>query len=119
VVILSRKALDLRQKQNRRKHGANVGGESVLDAVLGDEGSAAGILQMPGPGPTPEQEAAEAEAVERLLGLLPGEELQRVAVWKLGQLTNAEIAAELGCAEAPVERRLKLIRAVWKEAAKM
>jgi RNA polymerase sigma factor (sigma-70 family) len=118
VVITSRKAIDLRQRQNRRKRGGgDVGGESVLDEVLGDEGGAAGILQAAGPAATPDEEVAEAEAVEHLLGLLPGEELRRVAVWKLEGLTNAEIAAELGCAVATVERRLKLIRSLWKQAA--
>jgi RNA polymerase sigma factor (sigma-70 family) len=119
VVITARKALDLRQKQQRLKRGGgNVGGESVLDEVFGDEEGAAGILQVAGAEATPEQEAAEAEAVGRLLGLLPKDELRRVAVAKLEGLSNAEIAAELGYSDATVERRLKLIRAVWTKAAR-
>jgi RNA polymerase sigma factor (sigma-70 family) len=119
VVIVSRKAIDLRQKQNRQKRGGGkVGGESVLDDVLGEEGGAAGILQVPGAGPTPEQELAEAEEVERLLALLPNDQTRRVAVASMEGLTNAEVAAELDIAPATVERRLKVIRSLWKEAPK-
>jgi RNA polymerase sigma factor (sigma-70 family) len=119
VVIVSRKAIDLREKQNRQKHGGGkVGGESVLDDVFGDEGGAAGILQVPGTGRTPEQELEEAEVVQRLLALLPNGQTRRVAVRKMEGLTNAEIAAELGCSVQTVERRLKLIRSLWAEAAK-
>ena len=113
-VITSLKVLELRQRENRQKRG---GGESVLDALFGNEPGTAGILQVPGAGPTPEQEAAEVEAVARLLALLPKGELRRVAVAKLQGLTNKEIAAELACPEATVERRLKMIRAWWKKAA--
>jgi RNA polymerase sigma factor (sigma-70 family) len=119
VVIVSRKAIDLRQKQNRKKRGGGkVGGESVLDDVFGGEGSAAGILQVPASEPTPEQELEEAEEVERLLALLPNDQTRRVAVSKMEGLTNAEVAAELDIAPATVERRLKLIRSLWKEAPK-
>jgi RNA polymerase sigma factor (sigma-70 family) len=117
VVITSRKALDLRKKQNSlRNGGGKVVGESVLDARFGEEPGAAGILQVPGGEPTPEQEAAEAEAVEGLLAMLPNDESRRIAVAKLEGRTNKEIADELSCSEATVERRLKLIRACWKKA---
>jgi DNA-directed RNA polymerase specialized sigma24 family protein len=58
-----------------------------------------------------------AEEVQRLLALLPRDELRTVALRKMGGYTNAEIAAELGCTVATVERRLRLIRAVWTKHA--
>jgi DNA-directed RNA polymerase specialized sigma24 family protein len=118
VVITARKALDLRQRERRQKRGGgHVGGESVLDGLLGAEDGWAGIGQVVGGEPTPELAAQVAEEFQRLLALLPRAELRSVAVWKMEGHTNAEVAAELGCAESTVERRLKLIRALWKKAA--
>jgi DNA-directed RNA polymerase specialized sigma24 family protein len=65
--------------------------------------------------PTPELAAEAADEVRRLLALLPDEELRRIALAKLEGRTNAEIAAQLPCALATVERRLGLIRRIWNE----
>jgi RNA polymerase sigma factor (sigma-70 family) len=116
VVITARKAIDLRQREMRQKR-PQAGGESVLDELLGDEEGAAGIGQVVGKEPTPGFAAQVAEEFRRLLALLPGDELRTVALRKLEGYTNAEIAAELGCADATVERRLKLIRSVWRKSA--
>jgi RNA polymerase sigma factor (sigma-70 family) len=113
--ITARKALDLLNYQLREKRGGGqVGGESVLDALLGTEGGD-GLGQVVGREPTPEAEAQEAETFCRLLALLPTEQLRAIALAKLEGYTNAEIAARQRCALATVERRLGTIRAVWKE----
>jgi DNA-directed RNA polymerase specialized sigma24 family protein len=118
VVITARKAIDLRRHVQRLKQGGGrVGGESVLDELLGDEDGAAGIGQVVGAEPTPELAAQVADQSRRLLALLPDEEVRSVALWKMEGYTNVEIAARLGCADATVERRLKLIRSLWKSAA--
>jgi RNA polymerase sigma factor (sigma-70 family) len=118
VVITARKAIDLRQREGRQKRGGGrAGGESVLDELLGDEEGAAGIGRVVGAEPTPEFAAQVAEEFQRLLVLLPGDELRTVALRKMESYTNGEIAAELGCADATVERRLKLIRSLWKKPA--
>ena len=72
---------------------------------------------MVGAEPTPELAAQAADEVQRLLGMLPKEEVRSVALLKLEGCTNAEIADRLGCAEVTVERRLSLIRSLWKESA--
>jgi RNA polymerase sigma factor (sigma-70 family) len=111
VVITARKAIDLRDRENRQKRGGGkVAGESALDALLGSEDGGAGISQVVGAEPTPELAAQLAEEFQRLLARLAGDDLRAVAVWKLEGYTNAEIAARLGCAEVTVERRLRLIR---------
>jgi RNA polymerase sigma factor (sigma-70 family) len=118
VVITARKAIDLRQHINRPKHGGGkVGGESVLDELFGDDAGAAGIGQVVGSEPTPELAAQVAEEFQRLLARLPSEELRAVALGKMEGYTNAQLAQQLGCAEATVERRLRLIRSLWKESA--
>jgi RNA polymerase sigma factor (sigma-70 family) len=118
VVITARKAIDLRQHETRKKRGGGqVRGESVLDGWPGAEDGGAAIEQVVGDEPSPELAAQLAEQVERLLGTLPGEQLRTVALMKLEGYTNAEVAARLGCAEVTVERRLGLIRNVWKKSA--
>src|SRR5262249_59982732 len=76
VVITARKAIDLRQREGRQKRGGGrVGGESVLDELLGDEDGAGGIGRVVGAEPTPEFAAQVAEELGRLLALLPSDEL--------------------------------------------
>ena len=117
VVITARKAIDLRQHRRRLKAGGGkVRGESVLDELLGDDEGAAGIGQVLGAEPTPEMAAQVADQFRRLMGLLPNEEVRSVALWKLEGYTNQEIGARLGCVDKTVERRLRLIRSLWKDA---
>jgi DNA-directed RNA polymerase specialized sigma24 family protein len=117
IIITAGKAHDLREHVGRAKRGGGkVGGESVLDELLGDEDDAAGIGQVVGAEPTPELAAQVAEEFRRLLARLAKEELRQVALWKMEGFSNAEVGDRLGCAVATVERRLKLIRSLWKEA---
>jgi DNA-directed RNA polymerase specialized sigma24 family protein len=117
VVITVRKAVDLRERETRQKRGGGkVAGESALDHLIGLEEGGAGIDQVVGAEPTPQLDAQVADEVQRLLGLLPTDEVRSVALSKLEGYTNAEIADRLGCAEATVERRLNLIRSLWKES---
>jgi RNA polymerase sigma factor (sigma-70 family) len=118
VLITVRKAIDLRKRETRQKRGGGkVVGESALDGPLGSDEGGAGIEQVVGAEPTPALAAQVADQMKRLLGLLPTDQVRSVAVLKLEGCTNAEIAERLGCAEATVERRLSLIRSVWKEPA--
>ena len=118
VFITVRKAIDLRQRETAQKRGGGkVAGESALDGLLGPEEGGAGIEQVVGAEPTPELAAQAADEVQRMLGRLPKEEVRAVALLKLEGYTNAEIAERLGCAEVTVERRLGLIRSLWKESA--
>ena len=41
--------------------------------------------------------------------------LEAVALWKMEGYTTQEIAAQLGCAPRSVDRKLHLIRELWKE----
>jgi DNA-directed RNA polymerase specialized sigma24 family protein len=114
VVITAAKAADLRQHLGRQKRGGGrVGGDSVIDEAFGDSGGAAGINQVVGSEPTPWLAAQLAEEFERLMAALPSDEVRKVAVSKMEGYTNDEIAAMLSCADKTVERRLRLIRAVW------
>ena len=54
------------------------------------------------------------ETTERLLGLLDNEELRRIARMRLEGYQNGEIAEQIGRSLPTVERRLKVIREIWK-----
>jgi DNA-directed RNA polymerase specialized sigma24 family protein len=97
-----REAFDLATKEARRR--AVVAGE----AALGD----AGFEPFAGREPPPEF----AAAVTDLLEYLPSDQLRAVAVAKMEGHTNPEIARRLGCAVSTVERKLQVIRLLWKDA---
>jgi RNA polymerase sigma factor (sigma-70 family) len=116
VVITARKASDLRAHLGRKKRGGGrVGGESVLDALLGGPEGEAGLGAVVGPEPTPEFAAQMTEEYQRLLAMLPKVEWRIIAQRKMEGYTNAEIAARLGCAEVTIERRLRDIRTCWQQ----
>jgi DNA-directed RNA polymerase specialized sigma24 family protein len=113
IVITARKAIDLRVRQGRRKYHV-LGESALLDPADPGKG---GIEAVVGDEPTPLFAAEVAEECQRLLDKLGDDELRRIAISKLEGYTNREIAEPLGCALATVERRLHLIRSIWKDAA--
>jgi DNA-directed RNA polymerase specialized sigma24 family protein len=113
VRITVRKAADQIQHDRRAKRGGgHVRGESAL--VSPSRSSSARCWdQVPGKEPTPQFALQVAEECQHLLHLLKNDELRSVAIWKMEGYTNAEIAGKLGCVEGLVERKLRVIRAVW------
>jgi RNA polymerase sigma factor (sigma-70 family) len=63
--------------------------------------------------PDPQFAAEAAEQYQRMLGLLPDEQLRQIAVGKMEGYTNEELAEQLGCATVTIERRLNRIRQCW------
>jgi DNA-directed RNA polymerase specialized sigma24 family protein len=108
VTIALRQAAEWRQSETRQKRGGG--------AVRGDSALAggAGFDALAGDAADPGFEAAMAERVRQLLDKLGDDELRSIAVWKMEGATNEEIAGRLGCVVATVERRLRLIRAIWQ-----
>ena len=56
-----------------------------------------------------------AEQCANLLRALSKDQLRSIAVWKMEGHTNQQIADQLACSLATVERKLALIRATWKD----
>jgi len=113
VRITVRKAADQIQHDRRAKRGGGrVRGEPALLSP-GRSPDAAGWDQVPGQEPTPHFALQVAEECQHLLQLLKNDELRSVAIWKMEGYTNVEIAAKLGCVRGSVERKLRVIRAVW------
>jgi DNA-directed RNA polymerase specialized sigma24 family protein len=64
--------------------------------------------------PTAELAIEFADLLQRLMGLLDGEELlQTIAREKICGLTNREIALKTGKAVPTIERKLQIIRGIW------
>jgi DNA-directed RNA polymerase specialized sigma24 family protein len=116
VVITVRKAIDLVKREQQLKNGGGaLCGESAL--LLGlEEGVEKGMEQVVSKEPTPEFATQVAEECQRLLDKLSDEQLRSIAVWKMEGYTNDEIGKKLDLALATVERRLHLIRSLWREA---
>ena len=75
------------------------------------------IRPQPDPGRVPARRELlllALDACQRLLSLLEGDALRRVALWKLAGWTNEAIRLKLGCSLATVERALARIRETWK-----
>jgi IS30 family transposase len=53
------------------------------------------------------------EEYRRLRDRIAGDRLRKLALLKKEGYSNAEIAKQLGCAPATVERVLRLIRGIW------
>jgi DNA-directed RNA polymerase specialized sigma24 family protein len=66
-----------------------------------------------GDSPTPEFAATMADECARLLGQLD-DDLQQIALAKMEDFTNQEIAGKLDCSVSTVERSLRLIRKIWQ-----
>ena len=113
VMITARKVCDLKEHEGRGKRDWRRT-EAARRDPAGDESF---FRELIGREPDPASAAQVADEVQRLLGMLPKAEVRSVALLKLEGYTNAEIADRLGCAEVTVERRLSLIRSLWKESA--
>jgi DNA-directed RNA polymerase specialized sigma24 family protein len=102
VVIAARKAVDLLNRERRLKRGgAALQKEVEVEELIGRE-------------PTPDFAAQVADEFRHLLDCLNDDELRQVATWKLEGYTNNEIAAKLGRSPTTVERKMNLIRRIWK-----
>jgi DNA-directed RNA polymerase specialized sigma24 family protein len=113
ITITAQKAVDQKRHLGRAiRGGGRVHGESALDA--GDSSLAEqGLVGLIGDAPTPEFAALVAEECSRLLAQL-NDDLRPVALAKMEDYTNDQIAARLDCSLSTVERSLRLIRRIWQ-----
>jgi DNA-directed RNA polymerase specialized sigma24 family protein len=114
IKLTAQKATDEARRQRRAKRGGgDVRGESAVfesDASGIDQG----LAQVVGDTPTPEFAAMVADQCARLLDCLD-DNLQPLALAKMEDYTNQEIAVKLRCSLTTVERGLRLIRKIWKQ----
>lgn len=110
LVVLERRVVDLRRRPCREV------GESAVSPAGSESLGAAGIQGFPAGGATPDDLALLREQLQCRLQQLPKEKWRRVAMGKLEQRTNAEIAKLMDCSVRQVERILVQIRALWQDS---
>jgi DNA-directed RNA polymerase specialized sigma24 family protein len=89
------------QVESARPHDDDFGSDDALAQVVGDT-------------PTPEFAAMVADQCVQLLNSLNAN-LRPIALAKMGDCTNDEIAAKMGCSLTTVERGLRVTRKIWKQ----
>lgn len=115
VVLAGRRLDDRARRALAKKRGAGqVRGESVF-VDLSADGSPRGLEQIAEAQPTPEEAVEVAEQLAHLLSRLTDETQRQIALLRLENLTNQEIAERLGTSLRSVERKLGLIRRIWRE----
>ena len=112
VTITLRKAQNAarwhtREKRDVRKEAAQPGPTGSKDPSP--------LERQPVASPSPDEAVALAEEFQYRLEMLSDPPLRQIALRKLEGFSNREIAAELGCAERSVERKLALIRKIWQQ----
>ncbi len=112
IAITANKAVDLIRYNNRAKRG----GATATESTFIERAQAVPLDEIFANEPTPEFAAQVAEDLARLLARLDDArdpDLQQIALWKMEGELNEDIALRLGCARRTVERKLKIIAALW------
>jgi RNA polymerase sigma factor (sigma-70 family) len=102
-------ARQLRDQKRDKRGGGTVRGDSALCDADGEP------LEQIDEGPTPAEAFLLQERLDQLLDALGDESLRQIALARMEGRSNAEIAALIGRSEVTVERRLRVIRAVWQQ----
>lgn len=114
--LAERKAIDWKRfmgrdrRDFRRTEGESAGGMNSSS----ESQSGSGMTNFVCPDPTPEVVAELRDQINHLLGKLPADQ-RGIALQKLQNYTNEEIAAESDCVPRTIERKLQLIRKAWAE----
>ncbi|MBS0205940.1 MAG: sigma-70 family RNA polymerase sigma factor [Planctomycetes bacterium] len=109
IALTANKVVDGLRHERRAKRG---GGNVVDEGILGD---GAVLAEAFGDEPTQEVAVAFADMLDQVLAKLGDETLRQVALMRLDGYSNDEIAQQLGCVERTIERKLNVIRRVWRE----
>ena len=108
--ITARRVQDQARYEGRQRRGA---GRVYTETDCTDGGP--DLDEVADDAPTPEFAALMAEQCRRLLTRLEDPQLQSLAIAKMDGSANEEIAAQMGCSVRTIERRLKLIRDIWRD----
>ena len=114
ATLTVRKAIDtIRQQTRQKRGGGNVLGESAFarEADKGDQFD--GLDAVFGREPTAEDVAQFTDDCQQFLSKLEDPGLRSVALLRLEGQTTPEIALSMNVSTKTIERKLRLIRAIW------
>ena len=118
ATLTARKAqLMIRHQTRQKRGGGRVLGESGIGGRDSEAARGADLAEVIGKEPTPAEAVGFAEAFDHLMDRLADPMLKAVALYKLEGWTAQEIAAAKGTSSKTIERKLRLIRAIWQEEA--
>ncbi|NLS93279.1 MAG: RNA polymerase subunit sigma-70 [Planctomycetaceae bacterium] len=106
--ITTHRAIDLARRERRQRRGGANSEETGGRCVEKD------LADLTAEGPSPAFAAQIAEQWHRLMDSLDDPSLQDLAVAKMEGFTNRELAGRFDCSERTIERRLRLIRDLWR-----
>ncbi len=113
LIIATRKVSQQERRLQTQKRGSGGAvGESALDA-LNDEARA--INQVLGQQPSPEFAVELVDQIEVMSTRLGDESLSEILYLKLEGYSNDEIAEKVGYRRNTIQRKLRLIRAIFQE----
>ena len=115
LTITLRKAnAELKRQFAQKCGGGRVVGESVFGPAE-DLSSPPGLAQVPDDQLRPDLAVMMDAQCQKLIDRLKDEMLQRIALGKLEGYTNQELAVQLSCSVATIERKLQRIRHEWRD----
>ena len=115
VTITLRKAsAELKRQFAQKRGGGHVVGESVFGPV-DDSSSAQGLADFPDDQLCPDLAAMMNAQCEQLFDRLKDATLRQIALGKLEGYTNQELAGQMNCSLATIERKLRRIRHKWQD----
>jgi RNA polymerase sigma factor (sigma-70 family) len=115
MVITARKAGHLIRHENREKRARAATDQDGVRPTLAAGEAVSDFEALISREPTPALAAQVAEQCRRLLASLGDADLERIALLKMEGYSQSEVAAQLGCVERTVRRRLHRIRTVWQK----
>jgi DNA-directed RNA polymerase specialized sigma24 family protein len=108
--VMTRRALDRARRERSQRRGG--GGEQTYSQTSEIAGADLSVLSADET--SPELAVEMDENFRGLLERLPDDDLRALALMKLDGHGNDAVAQSLGCSVRTVERRLRLIRDLWR-----
>ena len=105
------------QTRGKKRGGGRLVGESGLRQRDPAATGACGLVEILSKEPGPDDAARFADVFENLMNKLEDSTLKTIAIRKLEGYTVQEISSELDISTRTIDRKLKLIRALWEECA--
>jgi DNA-directed RNA polymerase specialized sigma24 family protein len=116
AITVRKVASTIRHQTREKRGGGHVLGESAVGGGE-DPSDTQGLSRFLSREPTPDDAAEFADELEGLFSRLDDVLLRVIAFQKLQGLTPEEIAGSLDVSRRTVDRKLRLIRAMWEEGS--